>query len=106
MKKIADIRMTFSGMIFTIAVIFGGAASHVGTAWADNGRHGHERQDNGWRGHERQAQQWHKQHIHHGRYEPRYGGRYEQEDPYVVYAPPMIVEPPQGMNIIIPLNFR
>ena len=33
-------------------------------------------------------------------------GSYVQEDPYVVYAPPVVVEPPSGINIIIPRHIR
>ena len=90
MKKSTGFYEGWRAIIFTLAVAF---VSFVGAARADND----------WRGHERGARQWHREHIHHRRYEP---GPYVQEDPYVVYAPPMIVEPPSGINIVIPLHIR
>jgi hypothetical protein len=85
--------------LFALAMITSIVISFAGTAQAD-----HDGHDQGWHGHEKDARNWHQHHIHHGRYVP--APRYEEEDPYVVYAPPMVVEPPSGINVVFPINIR
>jgi hypothetical protein len=77
-------------MYLFIAVAIGLLMSLAGTARADD-----------WGYHQKQANEWHQRHFHHRR------GPAVIEEPNVVYAPPMIVEPPaSGLNIIIPFNIR
>jgi len=93
MKKPMNFGANRSRKLFALAMIAGMVVSFAGTAHADRD----------WNGHERGAQKWHRQHIQHRRYVP---GSYEQEDPYVVYAPPVVVEPPSGINVVFPIHIR
>jgi len=88
MKK-TMVRMPVGRTVLALVMIFG----LIGTAKAE---------DREWRGHARDARAWHNHYVHHGR-----PIMYGQADPYVVYAPPTEVEPPEpGINVILPLNFR
>lgn len=67
--------------------------------------HGHERaeevrREHEWREHEAEAHRWHKKFV----------AVYPPQVPTVVYTPPPVVytppPPPEGINLIIPLNFR
>ena len=101
MKKPTRLRVSSGKTIFTLAMVIGLAGTLAGTAQADN-RGNREGRD--WNGHAREAHNWHRHHIHHGH--PVW---YGQQDPYVVYAPPVVEEaPPEepGVNFIIPLNFN
>jgi hypothetical protein len=100
MKKPMNFGADHSKKLVALALVAGLVISFAGTAQADQG--GHE--DRGWHGHEQDAQNWHRHHMHHGRYVP--APRYEEEDPYVVYAPPVVVEPPSGVNIVFPIHIR
>jgi len=74
--------------LFGIAMIACMLVHFAGTAHADD-RHVHGRA----------PQRVHRHPIHR-----RYAPGYVQEDP--VYAPPLVVEPPSGINIILPLNIH
>jgi hypothetical protein len=82
--------------VFAIAFCLCSAAV---TAWAD-------RDD--WRQHSRDAREWHNGHWHNGHVV------YENSDPYVTYAPPLVIEPPPpayyapqpGLSIVVPLHIR
>ena len=66
-------------------------ADHERDNWRE--REWHERE---WREHEEEAHRWHR-HPH-------------EAEPSVIYAPPSVIyappQPPQGINLIIPLNIR
>lgn len=61
-----------------------------------------------WHDHARAAHEWRHNHWRNGHI--IYGGG----EPYVTYAPPLVVEPPPpayyapqpGVSIVVPLNFR
>ena len=90
--------------LFALAMIVVLTNAFAATARADEGRNSDE-----WRKHERNAREWHHRHMH----------RHNQptiveQQPNIVYVPPVIVEAPQaaadtgssGFNITIPINFR
>lgn len=63
-----------------------------------------------WRDHEDHAREWHRHHRH-----ERDHGRpvVIERQPDVVFAPPLVVEPPQieepqnsGFNLIFPINIK
>ena len=90
--------------VITALMVFSCLSSMAAPAWAD--RDDRHRED--WHSHAREAREWHHRHWHNGR------TVYDDREPYVTYAPPVIVEPPPpvveesepGVNIVVPLNFR
>lgn len=74
-------------------------ADRYDRVWHDNGR-------DGWREHAREAHEWHHRHWHNGHV------IYEENEPYVTYAPPVVVPPPPeydydqqpSLNFVVPLN--
>jgi len=90
----------FCRTVLVLAVTAGLAGAFAHTAQADE-----------WGDHERQAHDWHERHMHHHDHDrPQI-----IEEPNIVYAPPVIVEPPpapaddnesSGFNITIPINIH
>jgi hypothetical protein len=76
-------------------------------AWADrDDRNWHDGRE-GWHQHAREAHEWHNRHWHDGRV------IYERNEPYVTYAPPVVVPPPDydyeaqpSVNFVVPLNIH
>jgi len=96
MKMTTRLCKTLSGAILALAVVAG--LNNAAQADRDD-----------WHGHAREAREWHHRHWHNGRI------IYEDNEPYVTYAPPLVVEPPPpvyyppeqpGLNIVVPLNIR
>ena len=96
---------------FAFMVSLGLLGAHTAQAawsrWDHDNDHEH---DNGWHEHARKAHEWHNRHWHNGHV------IYERNEPYVTYAPPVVVEPPMpaynydngqpDVNLVFPLNFN
>lgn len=92
MKQTPHLSKTANRVITTL-MAFSCLSSIAAPAWA-------ARDD--WRKHATDAREWHHRHLHNGRIV------YDNGEPDVTFAPPLVVEPPpaSGLNIVVPLNIR